>query len=299
MSEVRAPPISGWSTRGLVGVLLALTGGLPAAAQATDQCSYEPSTLTVFVSVADQTFASPRQRTIAPENQLIVGPQKQIQFDGVACGSATVSNTDTIIVTMGPYADLFVDLAGGMFAPGASAEADGSPEIEIHVDYSEELAEGPLIIWGRQSRDILIAGSGGIDITGDLDGDLFQSGGDLQLVGFGGRDVLSARGGGALGGSFPRFVVLWGLRGDDRLIGGARTEYLYGGRGDDRLAARGGGDRAWGQQGDDAIKGQTGDDSLDGGSGDDVVLGGAGTDYCRQGGGTGPVRCEHDLSLED
>jgi hypothetical protein len=272
--------------------VLVLAVAAPAAAQVTDGCSYDPSTLTVSVFAAEQTFANPWNRDKAPENQLIVGSVGAIEFDGVACGPATVTNTDTIIVTGEPYTDLFIDLAGGMFAPGISPEADGSPEIEIYVTFeTEEVSEDLLIIWGTEARDSLVAGRLGIDVTGDLDADVFPNSGLLYLVGFAGRDSLSARGGHALGGS-ARGSVLFGRKGDDRLKGGAYFDFLSGGDGNDRLAAGGDDDLAVGEGGHDLVKGQEGRDRLAGGRGNDRVLGGPARDVCKRGPGNDTVRCE-------
>src|SRR5215210_8110085 len=46
-------------------------------------------------------------------------------------GTPTVLNTDTIRVLLRGDASAEVRLSGGPFAPGASAEAEGAPEIEI------------------------------------------------------------------------------------------------------------------------------------------------------------------------
>jgi Ca2+-binding RTX toxin-like protein len=206
-----------------------------------------------------------------------------------------VTNTDTIVVTGEPITDLYIDLAGGPFAPGATAEADGSSEIEIEVDFvNDQPSYSSLFIWGTGSRDSFVASEQGIDITGGLDADVFLSGRGpaLTLIGSGGGDTLSARGGGGLGGPIGH-VGFQGGSGPDRLLGGLAFEYLDGGNGNDRLAAGPGEDMAFGERGNDVIKGQGGDENrLLGGAGDDRVIGGPGVDICREGRGNRPTRCE-------
>src|SRR5919201_4230830 len=114
--------------RSLLGILpLALAFSLlwPAAvAQAAVSCSFDALTGTVSV-----TFAHGDVPTISRLGDAIA-------VDGVACGTATVTNTDSIDVAFADDFDsdtVVVDLAGGPLAPGATDEGDGSSEIEIEI----------------------------------------------------------------------------------------------------------------------------------------------------------------------
>lgn len=251
------------------------------AAQAADGCTYDPGTLTVSVSVSGLS-------TGPPDNVLRVDPGGGIQFEGASCGG-TVTSTDTILVigSSGTDRAFVIDLGGGPFAPGATPEADGSPEIEIQVDLGAGV-DDLLVVWGTASADSFVAGQQGIDVNGDLDGEVLVSGAeDRALVGFGGNDSLQARGGGGLGGPLVATITLFGLDGRDRLVGGKAGDLLGGGAGDDTLAAGPGKDVLVGGAGNDLLKGQGGNDLILGGPGDDRLAGGSGIDRCRQGPGTG------------
>ena len=102
-------------------VLLALL--LPSSASAAATCAFDSAAakLTVNMSGTDDT--------------VLRRSGNAIQVDGVACGAATVTNTDTIEVTGGLGAQrVIVELAGGQLAPGKTAEAGSTSEIEIVVD---------------------------------------------------------------------------------------------------------------------------------------------------------------------
>ena len=131
------------------------------------------------------------------------------------------------------------------------------------------------------------------DIDSDECGDRGQY--DSVLMGTNKDDTLDAR---ALEGR----VILIGLNGDDRLIGGAAGDCLLGGEGKDTLLGGGGDDRLFGGNGkdilvggagDDLLNGGNGPDSLDGAEGDDVLDGGAAPDTCTGGGGDDTMKnCE-------
>ena len=79
---------------------------------------------------------------------------------------------------------------------------------------------------------------------------------------------------------------LWGLGGDDVLLGSAtRATCLFGGGDRDRLTLGAGGGVAFGETGADALSGGALDDVLRGGAGDDTIDGAAGADTLD--GGTG------------
>lgn len=66
--------------------------------------------------------------------------------------------------------------------------------------------------------------------------------------------------------------------GDDELIGKVGNDLLYGGDGNDTLNGGAGDDDLYGGQGDDTLNGGEGDDNLYGNQGDDLITGGDGED---------------------
>lgn len=142
-------------------------------------------------------------------------------------------------------------------------------------------------------------------LTGDLDGNIKGNGGDNNLVGNAGDNVLKGGGGKdvlvgndgddtLVGGKGKDVLlgdegadVLKGGKGNDLLYGGANDDVLKGGKGNDRLFGEDGndtlkggdgGDRLFGLSGDDKLFGQDGKDTLLGGVGNDTLFGGSGKD---------------------
>ena len=97
----------------------------PATAGAVTSCSFAAGTATVNLATTNDAATLGRAGNA-------------IQVNGVACGAATVNNTDLINVvgTIDSGQRVAVDLAGGGLAPGATAEAGPGAvsEIEIAVD---------------------------------------------------------------------------------------------------------------------------------------------------------------------
>lgn len=72
--------------------------------------------------------------------------------------------------------------------------------------------------------------------------------------------------------------IIFGLEGDDAIVGAENIDWLMGGLGNDRIvgcyalpANFDAGDHIWGEEGSDAIYGNDGDDEICGGPGDDVL----------------------------
>ena len=76
---------------------------------------------------------------------------------------------------------------------------------------------------------------------------------------------------------------IWGLDGDDTLIGGLGADFLRGDGGHDQLLGGAGRDTLQGGEGNDALDGGDGQDDLSGGTGNDLLLGGAGHDTLQGG----------------
>jgi Ca2+-binding RTX toxin-like protein len=211
-------------------VVLALLG-LAAPADAA-LCGYSAGTKTAAVAITPGTESTVRVNGTA------------IQVDGANCGAATTANTDVIDVN-GSSADerLIIDLSGGAFAPGATAEGDGSAEIEFDVDLGANSLDAEVVVAGSTGADHLTAGVVGtfpdetnrINLNanepGTKDADVTTADGyGVRFEAEGGNDVLSAAGGGAIG-AYDYVAELWGEEGDDDL----RLGFVRPGPGDDTI----------------------------------------------------------------
>lgn len=110
------------------------------------------------------------------------------------------------------------------------------------------------------------------------------TGGDVYFYGYAGNDYFKNA------TAYLR-TTAYGMEGSDRLIGGAKNDYLDGGNGVDALYGNGGNDILEagkddhysnyldGGSGIDYLYGSYGKDSLNGGAGDDWLFGGANNDY--------------------
>jgi Ca2+-binding RTX toxin-like protein len=157
----------------------------------------------------------------------------------------TVLDSDRVQIThTGSSADV-LDLRGGPFAPGASLEPQGSPEIEF-----EYVGPTFLDVRGTPAADRLSFAAGGINLNGDDDTDVTGQFSVLLVEGTGGDDVISPQADYAaaaarrvlLGGggrdtltATPDGAFLHGGNDRDRLIGGARADNVTGGRGRDLI----------------------------------------------------------------
>jgi hypothetical protein len=98
-----------------------------------------------------------------------------ITFDGSACGSADVTNTDQINVTAPDDATseaLTISIAGGAFAPGKTSEGDGDDELEMTVEVGDTDAltfdgssGGDMIHDDLNQVDLLAGTPGGNEVT--------------------------------------------------------------------------------------------------------------------------------------
>jgi Ca2+-binding RTX toxin-like protein len=220
-----------------------LTAGPGVAASAVAGCSFDAPSGVVTVAATDDVAVSRAGNAI--------------EVDGSGCGGATVTTTDLIEVAATARIVVEIDLFGGAFAPGATAEAKGTSEIEWRL----KLAAGStLVVEGGPDRDVVV---GAKDDTGA--GLAFGAGDDDLEVRFPSTD--------------PSSIVLRGGEGNDVLRGdglAARSPVsipleLLGGAGDDVVVGGGGADRLAGNAGADVLRGGAGNDRLDGGLGDDLV----------------------------
>jgi Ca2+-binding RTX toxin-like protein len=210
---------------------------------------------------------------------LTVGASGEILADSTQCDGATVFNTDTVLIgATGDSAAVGIDLSGGPFAPGATPEGIGTPEIEFTFSLPGDSL--PAVI-GGPGPDTIMLGALGANLNGDDDVDVTVVGTPtFTLAGGNGDDALSSSGDAVTGGSYPAVAILSGGPGADTLTGGTSSEILTGGPDDDELS---------GGEGDDALHGQGGFDLLDGGAGDDHLDGGGDGDRAVYTPAPGPV----------
>ena len=238
--------------------------------------------------------------TIAPGEQATLevnGGQIFFGEPAVACGGATTSNTDEIVVEGATDTNetLVIDLRGGPLGPGATAEGTGDSEIETTVSLHD--ATDVVRVLGSDSGAFLAVGSNGILLNYDDDVDVTVTPTPIMiaLTGGLGADRLIAVGGFGAGGPFGGVAELRGgdsddvIRGgpaNDKLWGGAGVDLLRGGRGRDRLSGGQGADYSWGGPGKDVLLAvdQTSDHRVDGDAGRDTAYFDRAKDH--------PVQCE-------
>ena len=242
---------------------------LPAApATAAVTCSYDAATDTVSVAMPD-----------AESNAVLHRSGNAIAVGGVACGAATVTNTDLIVATGSDGSQsIDVSLAGGPFAPGTTPEGSGVSEIEIQINAGA--GSDSLGVTGSGGNDFIRLGTMGTNLNDDADADLTTTGNEYVTLysGSGGNDRLFANGGGGTGGVYRSRVTIYGSNGEDTLKGGSGDDNLFGDADDDDLDGGAGNDALGGGDHDDMLVGALGDDRLTGDMGDDRQYGGPGTD---------------------
>jgi hypothetical protein len=213
-----------------------LTSAAPASAAVS--CHYSPPNRLLEVTATD---AFTRVVRVGDAIEIDDG-QELVKCTGP---TPTVLDSDRVQIThTGRSADV-LDLRGGPFAPGASLEPQGSPEIEF-----EYVGPTFLDVRGTGAPDRLSFAAGGINLNGDGDTDVTGQFSVLLVEGAGGEDVISPQADYAaaaarrvlLGGggsdtltATPDGAFLHGGNGRDRLIGGARADNLTGGRGRDLI----------------------------------------------------------------
>jgi hypothetical protein len=206
-------------------------------------------------------------------------------------GTPTVTSIDLIKVIGTPELPALVDisLAGGPFAPGASPEPDGSPEIEIDVEQvfsvnvvgsegSDGVSVGELDGLGAANLNAGTEASPDADLLArplTVPGRKRTRSPDIEVHTMGGADTITI-GGPLFSGPPQDETEVDGGDGDDTLVGSKRTDQLNGGDGNDVLLGLGG---------HDSLAGRDGADLLDSGALGDFVIGGAGEDRIRSGGG--------------
>ena len=256
----------------------------------------DPTPVTVEHVIGDDTPPPPPVTgctydavTKAAKATLAPGATATLDVDGaqirfgttpVACGAATTTNTDSILVTgaAGSVESITIDLAGGHFAPGATVES-GTSEIEISLLLGDEtdLVKVQRHVRSRHDR-------GRYQRRRPHDGHRRRRDAgrrdppSSRSSALRAPNTLSGRGGSGAGDDFPSKLILRAGDSGDTLEGGASHDQLYGGAGNDVLSGRDGNDTVSGGAGNDSVTGNEGDDELVGGAGVDALIAGGGDD---------------------
>ncbi len=286
-----------WSAAWRALLCAALIGLVPSPADAAS-CTYDSTAAKVSVSVGNATTTL----SVSSGN---------IMADGSRCGTATVTNTDTIDVSA-TAGTLVIDLSGGPFAPGQKVESSGQSEIE----FTGDLGSGTLRIDGSAGPEAIAAGTSGVNLNADEnadDVDVTLTGVALMdLSGGDGNDRLTWDGEEGTGSISSIGGTLDGGAGDDHLAGSGATDTIAGGDGTDTVdysaatvsvyihslpnttvtstvgsdvltgienaIGSSAGDYITGGPGPNVLRGGGGNDVFRGRGGDDVFIGGPGTD---------------------
>jgi hypothetical protein len=253
----------------LMGLTVVLVACLlwPATSEATVACSFSGGKLTASNDASDQGVAIVRvgsEIRVIGEALFGFGPRAVAACSG---GTPTVTNTDLVRIEEAAtvrFGSARIQLGGGPFAPGATAEADGSSEIEFELSMPGRLGFAEIV--GGAGPELIQVGSlgpgaGAVNLntaaesTPDAD---VRLGGQEQLIvtGGGGRDLISAAGGNGFLGPFRGLFGAGGGAGRDVLVGGGLAAQLVGGPGRDRLVGTKGPDFLTGGGGRDLISGR-------------------------------------------
>jgi Ca2+-binding RTX toxin-like protein len=235
-------------------------------------CSYNAATKTVTASAPTGTAT-------------LVVAVGEIHFGATptACAGATTSNTDAIKVVgaAGTAERVVIDQSAGAFAPGATAEASGVSEIEIEVNLGD--ASDQVVVIGTSGDDVLAMGAKGAAVNNDTDVDVtfVPLPSSIELVGGGGKNILTARGGYGAGTVYAGAVTLRAGDQGDNLTGSNLADVIVGGNGAETVNAYGGNDTISGGGGNDKLNGADGNDDITGGAGADTLSGGNNDDTLR------------------
>jgi len=264
----------------LPAVAVAFVLAFSPAAEGRTRCSYAEPPTNLLTVTTDRDGLAEIRRTGQEIRVRESGKPRQACSGGVP----TVLNTDTIMVRVNglvSFAEL--QLAGGPFAPGATPEPEGAPEIEVEFRGSNPFGT----VVGTPAADEFQWGHGGVHAGLNLnpgsadDRDVDVTLGGNVLVGFlvadgaAGHDRIIPTAG------LPLLGEAWakGGRGDDLLVAPRNGAILEGGPGDDVLSGSRGPDELHGDAGSDLVVGAQGGDLIRGGRGRDLLLGGRGADF--------------------
>jgi Ca2+-binding RTX toxin-like protein len=243
---------------------------VPVTADAAVSCTFDQAQKQIDVTMtANGNFANVQRNG------------NQIRVAGAACmdggTAATVTNTDKVVVTdTSPDGATFtgISMTTGALGPGATAEGDGSSEIEFEVD--GDGGSDTLLLLGDDS-DVgdewelgAVPGGSGVNLNAasetalGSDVDVTTSGiNAIDTAADDGDDEIVASGPAPFDGPLGIPAELNGDDGADRLVGGGVTDTISGGPGDDSLFGGGGADVLRGEDGRDLVQGSIGADTAD------------------------------------
>jgi Ca2+-binding RTX toxin-like protein len=291
----------------LLGVVVALLT-VPTSASADVSCRVSGSAMQIAASEFGEDVALGRAA-----EQITVTAFVYPDLDPVAipCSgpTPTIHSVDSIAISGGTDStNLFLEFGSGPFAPGLSAESDGTPEIEITLSHVDEV-----IVNGSGGPDQFVFGIVGDSSAADFNAEA-ESQPDVDLIapafrrdpkrkrlsstewevhGQGGPDLIDATGGPGFTGPATADFRAKGQDGDDRIIGGDRGGELVGSAGNDFVVGGAKPDALIGGKGPgrDTLVSGGGDDVIFAGRGRDRIFGGSGSDLIASGPGRDRVHC--------
>ncbi len=179
-------------------------------------CSYNSGTRAVAASIPSGTQATLK----------VVGGQIWYGATPAACGAATTTNTDTISIAgnAGTVETLVVDMSGGAFAPGATAESTGIAEIELNTSLGEYERCGRRARNVRSRHDPDRPERRRVELRQRRDVTFAPLPAQIEVLGNGGVNTLSARGGFGTGSIFLGKAILRAGSAGDLVQGGAGND---------------------------------------------------------------------------
>jgi Ca2+-binding RTX toxin-like protein len=296
-------------------VLLALSSVSDAGARTSCAYSGAPMNLLTVRTTGDAEGVIERLG-----EQIVVRERRPRPCAG---GVPTVLNTDTIRVVMrGLFAGVALRLVGGPFAPGATPEVEGAPEIEVEFSGQGNLGS---VVGTPRADELHWAAAGarpGFNLNpssaGDQDADVTVTNTFTALIaqGAAGNDTIIPAPGAVIpesvssvgsdgGPGNDRLVaprehggILDGEGGNDTITGSGKRDLLYGGTGNDHIAGGGGHDQIIGGPGRDLLSGGRWRDHINArDSTRDRVSCGPGRDFVRADRGDRLRGCERERGL--
>ena len=248
-------------------IALTLPGSVMAGAGFAN-CEYDSTNHKVTVTISGEYNAHLSRDTAG-----------HIALDDIWCdGAATVTNTDSVVVTGDSMGQTFwIELADGGFRPGRTNESGKSDEIEFTVDLGATpfgQVDSVAVLGTDAVQKIRIgrtdSNSRRINLNAGerrgVDADVFMTAVERVIVfSLGGNDIIRAVGKAGTGPNpFDLFTLVDGGEGNDWLGGGSGPDTLYGGPGLDEVYGNGNIDQI----------------QLNDGAPGDIGAGGDGNDTC-------------------
>jgi hypothetical protein len=208
----------------------------PALANAASTCTFSHDSLPARVDIFDGSGTARLAIERSGSTIMIADVGGPLKPCPGPTGNATVFNTDQIVVH-GNATSTFDHFSTHTMGPGKTPESDGNSELEVLIF---EDTPTNLFVFGTAGPDTMrVASGGGVMLGPDSDVDVrARSATEVSLLGLGGSDFLSGRGGfpASIPGPATTTVDMSGQEGDDTLVDGplARDD-LNGGDGNDTL----------------------------------------------------------------